>query len=115
MELRENAERNFFSKNYIDRNRYVHDPVYNQLVVSYLKEYVRGYEDGIKSINTTKHETVEQWEERTGEHFSHDSLVYVYLSDCWEFMRYRKAINLDYLDNNIIVVKTNHGKPEEER
>lgn len=69
-------------------------------------------------VQTPKHETISQWEDRTGEKFKHDSLVYVLVDEkdgvAWKFMRYRKAINLDYMDDYIIVVKENHGKPEEE-
>ena len=44
-----------------------------------------------------KHETVEQWEKRTGESYHHDYPVRVYNDDgSWEYMRYRKAITEKY-------------------
>jgi len=72
----------------------------------------------VDRINTLKHETVEEYKERTGKQFSHDSIVYVFIEPEdvlgeWDFMRYRKAINLGYMDDETIVVKENHGKPEE--
>lgn len=89
-------------------------------------EYCRPYKDTLgewvkfkdveKLINTLKHETVQQWETRTGESYPDDGAVWCLMSytpsmnrvkPYWELIEYGKVDSI----NNCIVAN-HHGKPE---
>ena len=66
-------------------------------------------------INTPKHETVEQWETRTGESYPEDAPVWYwdeeYYSDCGEYLLTTWE---DYSPDKSLYVANHHGKPGKE-
>ena len=71
--------------------------------------------------NTPKHETVLEWEERTGEGYPDDGPVWVRAWKCnerkpvyclpvWKLWKHKES-KID--PNNIVFVATHHGKPED--
>lgn len=70
-------------------------------------------------MRTPEHETVEQWEERTGETYPDDGPVYVWTVNnptCrkrWRLMEYNYSKS--YRDVCEIIVANHHGKPEKEK
>lgn len=76
--------------------------------------------DVLTKADTPKHETVEEWEKRTGESYPDDAPVWAWIqgddfhSDDWELMEYQWGkINVDFPTEQIIVAN-NNGKPAEE-
>ena len=71
--------------------------------------------DVLSDVNRPKHETVEQWETRTGERYPDDAPVYI--KNRWVDMEEIGFKCMDYLhakgylSNLGIIVATHHGKP----
>lgn len=105
----------------------------NEEVSSYSRATIRtffcGFKAGIESLNIPKHETVEQWETRTGESYPGDGPVWVKRShkdnegeySWWELNTYKASIpwgskevvyKFMKLNKDNFVVANHHGKPE---
>ncbi len=76
--------------------------------------FIAGY---TRAINTPKHETVDEWENRTGESYHPESPVWVYethpiksLGYDWMLRDYRYSCI--YGCEKVLVAMNNHGKPE---
>lgn len=68
----------------------------------------------LKSFNTPKHETVENWEIRTGESYPDDGPCWEY-DECSEYRLslYRSASKrIKYYGQGHCIVANHHGKPE---
>ena len=69
-----------------------------------------------KQIEETKHETVEQWESRTGEIYPDDAPVWVVDSDSTELKLYKDYWTdivelIKYQSDNTVIIANHHGKP----
>jgi hypothetical protein len=68
-------------------------------------------------LNQSQHETVEEWEKRTGETYPDDGPVYYTfpIDDFWSLCEYKEWKQSSYSTVNgaVVVVANHHGKPEE--
>jgi hypothetical protein len=79
--------------------------------------YFRGYSDHAESINTPKHETVEQWEKRTGESYPDDGPVWLTIDSelwvtGWQLMTKEYWLLYNNDEQAIVYIANHHGKPE---
>jgi hypothetical protein len=93
--------------------------ILNSWDILLITDYARGLRDGIidmlAAINTPKHETVEEWEKRTGESYPDDAPVYFRIKDCRdsEWKLHYTTIKNSFKNTELdMIIANHHGKPE---